>query len=369
VSDLQEPSRISTKSASTARATAHIPSLDGIRAVSFLLVFLAHTGLENIVPGGLGVTIFFFLSGFLITTLMRDELQRKGSVSLSHFWIRRVLRILPPFYIVLVAAILFTLALYPPGSLSVPAVVAQLLHFTNYWAIYRGFVGQPPGTGVYWSLAVEEHFYLIFPWLFVGMQRLRLSAAHQAVLLWGLCILTLLWRYMLVLHFHAPTDRTYIASDTRMDSILFGCALAVWRNPVLDKPARSERLWKYLLTPAAAALLIFCLVVRDPVFRETARYSLQGAALTMIFVAAITFHRWWPFRLLNTRPLIFLGTLSYSLYLIHQVVLYGLDDLSPLHTHPVASAVVAFALSLTLSWTLYLSVEKPCARLRRRLTD
>jgi peptidoglycan/LPS O-acetylase OafA/YrhL len=160
-----------------------------------------------------------------------------------------------------------------------------------------------------------------------------------------------------------------VASDTRMDSILFGCALAVWHNPVLDKPALNERLWKYLLTPAAVTLLIFCLVIRDPVFRETARYSLQGAALTLIFVAAITFPGWWTFRLLNTRPLIFLGTLSYSLYLIHQVVLFGLDDLSPLRSHPVASAVVAFALSLMFSWTLYVSVEKPCARLRRRLTD
>jgi peptidoglycan/LPS O-acetylase OafA/YrhL len=366
---LQEPSRNSTKAASRTRATAHIPSLDGIRAVSFLLVFFAHSGLDNIIPGGLGVTIFFFLSGFLITTLMRDELQRNGSLSLRHFWIRRVLRIFPPFYIVLIAAILFTLACYPPGTLSVPAVAAQLLHFTNYWAIYHGFAQQPPGTGVYWSLAVEEHFYLIFPWLFLGLQRLKLSASHQAALLWALCILTLLWRCILVLHFHASTDRTYVASDTRMDSILFGCALAVWCNPVLDKPALNERLWKYLLTPVAAALLILCLVVRDPVFRETARYSLQGVALTLIFVCAIRFHDWWPFRLLNTRGLIFLGTLSYSLYLIHQIVLYGLDDLSPLRSHPVADSVVGFAISLTISWTLYVCVEKPCARLRRRLTD
>jgi len=79
----------------------HIPSLDGLRAVSFLLVFVGHAGLDRFVPGGLGVTIFFFLSGFLITTLMRNEYERTGGVNLRHFWLRRALRILPPFYLVL----------------------------------------------------------------------------------------------------------------------------------------------------------------------------------------------------------------------------------------------------------------------------
>ena len=367
-SDLQEPSRHSVASTLKARATAHIPSLDGIRAISFLLVFLAHTGLGDLVPGGLGVTIFFFLSGFLITTLMRDELQRNGSVSLRHFWIRRVLRIFPPFYIVLVAAVLLTVACYPSGTLSVSAVYAQLLHVTNYWVIYHGYDHLPPGTGVYWSLAVEEHFYLIFPWLYVGMQRLKLSSGHQALLLWSLCAVVLIWRYVLVLHFHVPMDRTYVASDTRMDSILFGCALAVCNNPVLDRPVGSDRLWKYLLTPAAVAVLILCLITRDPVFRETARYSLQGVSLTVLFIAAITFPQWWPFRILNSHPIMFLGVMSYSLYLIHQVILDGME-LTPLRGHPVVSAVVAFGASLTFSWTLYVLVEKPCGRLRRRLTD
>jgi peptidoglycan/LPS O-acetylase OafA/YrhL len=365
---LQQSYLNSAASQPKAHAAVHIPSLDGIRAISFLLVFVAHVGLEKIVPGGLGVTIFFFLSGFLITTLMRDEYHRNGSVNLRHFWIRRTLRILPPFYIVLIGAILFALAFFPAGSLSFPAVSAQLLHFTNYWVVYHGFDQQPPGTGVYWSLAVEEHFYLVFPWLYVGMRRLKLSGAHQAILLWAICALALLWRYVLVLHFHVSENRTYMASDTRIDSILFGCALAVWYNPVLDKAALNERLWKHWVVPVAVAVLLLCLVFRSPAFRETARYSLQGVALTLIFIAAITFHDWWPFRLMNTRPLMFLGTLSYSLYLVHQVVIFGLD-LTPLELHPVARAVVAFAISVGFSWTLYVFVEKPCARLRRRLTD
>ena len=74
------------------KSTRHIPSLDGLRAVSFLLVFAAHAGLEHFVPGGFGVTIFFFLSGFLITTLLRAEFEKNGVISIRHFWLRRTLR-------------------------------------------------------------------------------------------------------------------------------------------------------------------------------------------------------------------------------------------------------------------------------------
>src|ERR1700733_3673943 len=81
----------------TKRTALHIPSLDGLRTLSFLIVFTAHAGLDRIVPGGFGVTVFFFLSGYLITTLMRVEAETSGHVSLKHFYLRRALRILPPF--------------------------------------------------------------------------------------------------------------------------------------------------------------------------------------------------------------------------------------------------------------------------------
>src|SRR5665213_2686933 len=105
-----------------------IPSLDGIRAISFLLVFIAHAGLDKWVPGGFGVTVFFFLSGFLITTLMRQEYLTSGDVNLRHFYLRRVLRIWPPFYIVLAVTAIATEVDFKP-------FLAQILHVTNYWSI------------------------------------------------------------------------------------------------------------------------------------------------------------------------------------------------------------------------------------------
>jgi peptidoglycan/LPS O-acetylase OafA/YrhL len=346
----------------------HIPSLDGLRALSFMLVFVSHCGLEGLVPGGLGVTVFFFLSGYLITTLMRVEFANNASINFRHFWLRRALRILPPFYLVLAAAILGGLAFDPPGTLSGPSVAAQLLHVTNYWIVYRGYDGQPAGTGVYWSLAVEEHFYLLFPWLYWGMQRLQLPRFRQALLLWTLCGLILLWRCVLVYHFHSSLNRTYMATDTRVDSILFGCALAVWQNPMLDELKLNIRRWKYAIVPGALGIIALCVVIRDPGFRETARYSLQGIALTFIFIAAIKLPTWLPFRVLNWRPVAFVGLLSYSLYLLHYAVIYAVPRVAP-GLNPVLQGVASFAVSMALAWAIYMLIEKPCARLRRALID
>src|SRR5437762_5937586 len=108
-----------------------IPSLDGLRAVSIGLVFAGHVGFD-LTPGGFGVTVFFFLSGYLITTLLRIEHQGTGRVSLRDFYLRRVLRILPPFYAVLALAIVLALVGFLPGELKAAPLIAQLTHLTNY---------------------------------------------------------------------------------------------------------------------------------------------------------------------------------------------------------------------------------------------
>jgi peptidoglycan/LPS O-acetylase OafA/YrhL len=347
-------------------AARHIPSLDGIRAVSFMLVFAAHAGASTFISVDFGVTVFFFLSGFLITTLMRSEFDRNGSVNIRHFWLRRALRILPPFYLVALAATLIALILYPPGTVYAPAMTAELLFYANYWGIY-GINREAPGTGVVWSLAVEEQFYLLFPLLYISIQKLRVPRFEQAWLLWGLCVLILAWRCALVMAMHSESARIYIATDTRVDSVLFGCALAVWNNPVLDEPTGSPGLWKFLLLPAALAALLICFLFQSTVFRETWYFSIQGAALTLVFIAAIRFHTWPLFRFLNWRPVVFIGTLSYSLYLVHDVLLRAVARLWP-QSHAWQRAVISLAASVIAAWAIYVLVEKPCARLRKRLT-
>lgn len=348
--------------------TRHIPSLDGLRAVSFLLVFAAHMEPGDIVPGGFGVTIFFFLSGFLITTLMRAEHDKNGFLNLRHFWLRRILRIWPPFYLVIIVTTAYTLLLEPSGTLRPHAMTAQALHFTNYWMMLHGPRGIPAGTDVFWSLAVEEHFYLMFPWLYVAMRKLNLTGRQQAILLWSLCGIVFGWRCVLVFYMHAPADHTYLATDTRLDSILFGCALAVWKNPVLDGWKPNETLWKCVVVPASLLVLLACLVLRDPAFRETARYSLQGLALAPIFIGAICFPHWLPFRFLNARPVAYIGLLSYSLYLIHYAVIFAVGEHAPSLSLPLQT-VLSFAIAFGIAWLSYVYVERPCARIRRRLSD
>lgn len=346
-------------------AARHIPSLDGIRAVSFLLVFASHAGASTFISADFGVTVFFFLSGFLITTLMRSEFDRNRSVNIRHFWLRRALRILPPFYLVALAATLMALVLYPPGTVYAPAMTAEVLFYANYWGIY-GINREAPGTGVVWSLAVEEQFYLLFPLLYVFFLKLRVPRFGQAWLLWGLCALILAWRCVLVMAMHSDSTRIYLATDTRVDSVLFGCALAVWNNPVLDQPRGSAGLWKFLLLPAALAALLISFLIQSTVFRETWGFSIQGVALALVFIAAIRFHTWPPFRFLNWRPVVFIGTLSYSLYLVHDVLLHAVARLWP-KSHGWQRVVISLVASIVAAWAIYVLVERPCARLRKRL--
>jgi peptidoglycan/LPS O-acetylase OafA/YrhL/glycosyltransferase involved in cell wall biosynthesis len=357
----------------TATATAksssgfHIPSLDGIRAAAVLLVFAAHAGLNDRVPGNFGVTVFFFLSGYLITTLMRLEADKSGGVSLKAFYLRRVLRILPPMYLVLIVASLLTAFGLLQGSLDLFAVEAQIFHLSNYYIVANGWWdGRAPGTWIYWSLAVEEHFYLLFPLVYIAMRRWLPSRGRQFVALLSACAVILAWRLVLVYVLDASKDRLYVASDTRVDSILFGCALAVWGNPAFESTRIPARTWKFALVPLGFLGLLVSFLVRDDAFEQTYRYSLQGLALFPLFVAAIRYPEWLPFRILNIRPVMYIGVLSYAFYLVHPTVLYGIFEWVALPG--VVQAALGLTLTLGISMAIYYVVEKPCARLRRRLS-
>ena len=155
-----------------------IPSLNGLRAVSVLLVVSAHAGLSDLIPGGLGVTIFFFLSGYLITTLMLAENEQTGAISIRNFYARRILRLAPPLLITLAIAYSLTYLGFLQGRITLAALVSQLLYFANYYILFFDPNAQsmPGGTGILWSLAVEEHFYIFFP------------TSHDRVHAWRLAI-------------------------------------------------------------------------------------------------------------------------------------------------------------------------------------
>lgn len=343
-----------------------------MRAVAILIVFLSHAGLSHAVPGLFGVTVFFFLSGYLISTLLRVECERHGSVNLRQFFLRRTLRILPPFYLVLAIIAALTATDTLPGGFHGQALTAQSLFAANYWEIAGGV--QPPGTEVFWSLAVEEHFHLLFPFFYLAMRRVLPERRQQFALLLTLCAALLIWRILLV-HPLAAIDlhsgsahhpRTCHATDTRLDGLLFGCALAVWGNPALDGTRLRRSHWLWLLLPSCIALLLATFVIRSVSFRETWRYTLQGLALMPIFITAIRHADALPLRFLNWRWVSRLGVLSYAFYLTHALVLKLVKHGLPA-TSMLLHGTAAFVLTLAASWAIHQWVETPFLRLRRHL--
>jgi peptidoglycan/LPS O-acetylase OafA/YrhL len=223
---------------------------------------------------------------------------------------------------------------------------------------------------VFLSLAVEEHFYLLFPLVFFGLMHSGAKPGRQALVLLAVCAALLIWRLVLASKLRAMGitihDRLEIASDTRFDSLLYGCILALYGNPALDPSRFGERVWKYVFLPLAVGGLLFSFLFRDEYFRDTFRYTLQGICLIPVFVCAVRYPGWLLMKPLNFRPIAFIGVLSYSLYLVHQVVLVAVGQLLAAYS-VTTRGLCALAISLLIAWLLYVGVEKPCARLRHRL--
>lgn len=355
---------MSTMNRAAAGAAGAIPSLDGLRALAVVLVFLAHSGLDHIVPGGLGVTIFFVLSGFLITTLMRQEQARSGRIDLRRFYLRRLVRLMPPLVIVVGAAAALSALGLIGGAFTLGGLLSALFYAGNYFVIAQDYHGVPAGIGVVWSLAIEEHFYLLYPPLAVWLLRARRPSTAAAVLAL-LCVAMLAWRLWLVQH-GASVAYLTMATDTRADAILVGCAMALWRNPWLDAEASRPPWRDVLLVTLSIATLLFTFLYRDETFRQTARYTLQSLAIAVLMHAAVRRPGAWPWRWLSARPLVYLGSISYTVYLSHHVILLGLARHWP-EWGWAGIGVVGALLTLAVAEPMRRWVERPLATLRRRL--
>lgn len=343
-----------------------IPSLDGLRALAVITVLFGHAGVSRLIPGGFGVTVFFFLSGFLITTLFVRESEKYGTVALRAFYLRRLLRLSPPLFTTLIVVYALVAAGLHPGVLDPMAIASQALYFYNYYAAWHPAVTEgAKGFNVLWSLAVEEHFYMIFPLVYVAYMRGKVRIAHIVAMLGAF----LVWRLINLNLMGVPNNDIYMRSDTRFDSILWGCLLALWHQTGL-----AERLFPDRVLPRAGiitlalAVILFCFVWRDAGFRETWRYSLQGAALLPLFHYAVRRPDLIAFRLLNWKPLMVIGAWSYSIYLIHYVVLINLEFHGVLPASPLVAAVLVLVISAAYAALVSSWVEEPVRGLRRRLT-
>jgi peptidoglycan/LPS O-acetylase OafA/YrhL len=351
--------------------TQVIPSLDGIRAISVLIVVLAHSGLEALVPGGLGVTIFFFLSGFLITTLMLAENKRTGEINILKFYARRMFRLMPPLFISLAIAYCLTYVGLLSGGITLGGLAAQVLYFANYYGLFFDPGNTvPDGTGILWSLAVEEHFYIVYPLFMAVLLGIGIRLRAIGLVLGIGCLVILAWRVYLVHSPHFVIDRTYYASDTRIDSIIYGCLLAILLNPLHERSRASDKMsmTEWIILTLAISALLLTLLYRDPAFRESIRYSIQGLVLMPLFYFAIRFYDHQPFRYLNSRWITALGTYSYAIYLIHYVVIKFIAKNVPFIGGKFFILFpIALLVSIAYAATLDRFVDRYFRKIRRRL--
>lgn len=294
-------------------SSAHLPALDGLRFIAVFLVIFYHCGFEA-VPGGHGVMLFFVLSGFLITWLMLKENEKTGTISLSGFFKRRVLRIFPAFY----AYIAVTLILLWLSKRDIPWMhaLSSVFYLSNYFSAFN-----PESNNAFshtWSLAVEEQFYLFFPLFFLlfcrSLKRLTTAICAVIVAAW-------IWRAVLVFGFEVSGGYVYTSFETRIDQLLTGCVLAV----VLHRKLLAS-IWKIavlnslmpVLTLSVLAVSVF-VSYRSLEYKSVIGFAFEPVLMAILIVQMITFSGSGFWKLLEWEPVKYVGTFSYSLYLYQQL--------------------------------------------------
>jgi peptidoglycan/LPS O-acetylase OafA/YrhL len=366
----------------------YLPGLDGLRALAVGVVVAYHLGLGWAGGGLLGVGVFFTLSGYLITDILVGQWRASRRINFKKFWLGRARRLLPALFALLVIVAAWVAIGYPGQFAAVRGdVTAAALYVSNWWFIVRdasyfAHFGPPSPAGHLCSLAVEEQFYLLWPWFVAagGLATARLwprPGLPRPRFVWVVVTLTLTAASFatMALAYHPGLDptRAYEGTDTRAGGLLVGAALAlVW--PTRRRPA--QRTWG---SPRAALLLDACgvasLAMIAALIWRTTEYSpfmFRGGMLllslaTALVVAAVVHPASRLGPALGAGPLRWLGVRSYGIYLWHYPLIVllapgGNPDNESLSGPQQAGMAVLCVVVAALSWSL---IEDP-VRSRRR---
>lgn len=337
-----------------------LPGLEGVRAIAAFLVVFYHAGVP-FVSGGLGVLVFFVLSGFLITWLLLKEDGATGSVSLRDFYIRRALRIFPAFYAY--GGLLIAVTLLRHRAVFWPQAVASLLYVNNYYQALHG----DPNTGFShtWSLAIEEQFYLLWP---VGFLLLRADLRRLAWFLAGTIAAVWVYRSILIFVFNANQGYLYEAFDARADHLLIGCLLAAVLRagffPAFWK-WMCARSWTAAATAGALAASSLAEWRYGSMYRDAISFIVNPVLAALWITQMIAFSGAGGWRWMNWAWVRYLGAISYSIYLYQQVTISVPDKLLPAYSTVVrlAASVAIVVMAASLS---HFCVERPFLRLKAR---
>ncbi|MBB6735178.1 acyltransferase family protein [Cohnella zeiphila] len=355
----------------------YMPGLDGLRALSVLAVIAYHLNWQGVPGGFLGVGVFFVLSGYLITDQLVSKWQQDRRIDLKSFWIRRARRLLPPM-LLMTAAVSVWLAIADPSRLRSLGgdIGSAVLYVNNWWLIFHKVsyfesFGPPSPFGHFWSLAVEEQFYLIWP--IVLLVLLRLVPRRGKLAAWMLAGAAASALLMALLYSPgSDPSRVYYGSDTRVFGLLIGAALAVvWPSRQLSEKVPDGVRWALDGIGALSLLAILFMIAS---VGEYDSFVYRGgllllSALTAIVVAAVAHPASRLGRMLSGKPLRWIGARSYGLYLWHFPVIALTTPVSDAGSfNPTRAALqtaASFALA-ALSWKL---VEEPILRGWKRRTS
>lgn len=380
----------------------YIPALDGLRTLAVVAVVLYHLNLTWAQGGLLGVTIFFVLSGYLITRLLLNEIAKTGRIDLKSFWIRRIRRLFPAVVtVVVVTCALCTVFNHVMLTKMRPDILPSLLFFNNWWQImqdvsYFNALGDPSPLTHFWSLAIEEQFYLIWPPLLLAMVSVHMSKPNTRRVVLGLAAVSAV--AMMVLY-NPATDpsRVYYGTDTRVFSLLLGAWMAfipdrdlaparLVRHLGLDrlvgagkhgksksdtaeaattKPSELARFWS---SPASIDLMgVVGLVGLAAMVALTNGYTafqyrggtLLCSILTLMVIAACVQPQGMVARALSAEPLVWIGKRSYSIYLWHYPLLLLMNPVANINDTPWWQYILQVLLVVAVAECSYRFIETP----------